>query len=894
MSEERRPNPEDLLSAVTKLENSGKRGRLRLFLGMCPGVGKTYSMLKAAREQVNRGVRVAVGVVETHGRRETEELLTGLHVIPRFETEYKGTKLTEMNLDAILRDRPTLVLVDELAHTNAPGSRHAKRYQDVEELLLNGINVYSTVNIQHIESRNDQVTQITTVQVRETVPDSFVEKADQIELVDLSPEELLKRLREGKVYLGDRADAAIKNFFKEEHLTALRELALRFTAEKVDQDLHSQMTIKGIEGPWNTNERLLVAVSHSPYSARLIRETRRKAYGLEAPWVALYVNTGTVLREDDQKMLQENLALARSLGAEVVTVAGTDIAASIHRICSEKNVTQIIMGRPDRRFFRDIIARGNLLDHLVRSTSKIDIHVVRAERKPRYTGFHIHWPAFYSPWTSYYNTAWFLLGVSFFCYALQPIVGYRALGSIFLLAVLVVASVASRGPILAASLGSAFIWNYFFIPPRFTFIISSYEDFMMVFSFFVVGIVGGLLTSRIRKQEIVLQNREQRTRILYELTQNLAEADATEEIQDELALAVDRQFGGACTIFFADIHGKIEWEKGYGKKLTENDVAVAQWAFENNKPAGWSTSTLSGSSILCLPMRGRKGVVGVLAFTPMKSKRDFSQEKEGFLDAVLTQAATAFERFRFSEAAENARVYEASETLHQTLLNSVSHELRTPITAIIGSSTALRDPSTANNANVREALTNELVRSAHRLDRVVENLLDLSRLQKGSMQLKQEWFDPSDLVMEAKENLTEDLGGRQIVVQQDDSLLIEGDYQLLLHCLVQLVMNAIKYSPDGTRIEVDLIRDSSRNRILVRDEGRGIPEGMEKQIFERFFRLPGTPAGGLGLGLTIVKSIVELHGGRVSARNRSDRQGAIFEISLPLRQPPAALREAMV
>ncbi len=893
MSEDRRPNPEDLLHAVQKLENSGKRGRLRIFLGMCPGVGKTYSMLKAARESQARGGRVAIGVVETHGRKETEELVSGLEVFPRKSLSYKGTSLAEMDLDAILRERPSLVLVDELAHTNAPGSRHVKRYQDVAEILQAGISVYSTMNIQHIESRNDQVAQITGIQVRETVPDSFLETADQIELVDLAPAELLRRLSEGKVYLGDRAQAAIQNFFKEEHLTALRELALRFTAEKVDQDLHSQMTIKGISGPWNTNERLLVAVSHSPYSARLIRETRRKAYSLEAPWVALYVNTGRTLSAEDEKMLQENLTLARSLDAEVVTVAGADIASAIQKVCQEKNVTQIVMGRPDRRFFRDLIARGTLLDQLVRSTSKIDVHVVRAERMPRYTGFHLRWPEFHSSWQSYYNTFWFLLAISFGCYGLLPLAGYRALGSVFLLAILVVASLASRGPILFAALFCSFVWNFFFIPPTFTFAISAPEDVMMMISFFVVGVVGGLLTSRIRKQEIILQNREQRTRLLYELSQSLAEAKDVGEIQEVLASVVDRQFGGTCTIFLVGKSGKIDWPQPYGKRLDEKELAVAQWAFENNKPAGWSTQTLSGAKSLCLPMRGRQGVVGILSFLPMRSNRDFSIEKENFLETVLSQGAIAFERFRFSEAAENARVYEASEVLHQTLLNSVSHELRTPITAIIGSSTALKDKVTVNDSRAREALTDELVRSALRLDRVVENLLDLTRLQKGSLQLKKEWFDATEIFSETQEHLREELAGRTLVLSRDDSVLLEADFHLLSHAIQQLVLNAIKYSDSGSKIEVAILRDNHQAKILVKDEGHGIPPGMEKKVFEKFFRVPGTPAGGLGLGLSIVGNVVELHGGAISARNRTDRSGAIFEVRLPWKPAPAALREAL-
>lgn len=887
---DRRPNPEDLLEAVKKQEGSG--GRLRIFLGMCPGVGKTYSMLKAAAEQKKRGLRVLVGVVETHGRKETEELVAGLDVLPRRSIEYRGTQLQEMDLDGVLRERPSLVLVDELAHTNAPGSRHQKRYQDVEEILRAGIDVYTTVNIQHIESRNDQVAQITGVQVRETVPDSVIEGADQVELVDLSTDELLRRLKEGKIYLGERAEAAIRNFFQEEHLTALRELALRFTAEKVDQDLHDQMTIKGIAGPWNTNERLLVAVSHSPYSARLIRATRRMAYGLEAPWVALYVNTGANLTAEDEKTLQENLALARSLGAEVVTVAGPNVVSSMQRVCAEKNVTQIVMGRPDKRFL-DFFTRGTLLDQLVRTTSNIDVHVIRAERKPRYTGFHLKWPASRSSWQAYYNTFWLLLGVSFFCYGALPYLGYQALGSVFLLSILLVSAFAGRGPILFSAILSALVWNFVFIPPTFTFAISASEDLMMVFSFFVTAIVGGLLTSRIRRQEVILQNREQRTRLLYELAQSLAEAKSIEDIKETLASVVDRQFGGNCTVFFAGKNSRIDWESGFGKKMEEKDIAVAQWAYENNRPAGWSTQTLSGASSLCVPMRGRQGVVGILSFVPMKSNRDFSVEKENFLETVLSQAAIAYERFLFTEAAENSRVYEASEILHQTLLNSVSHELRTPITALIGSATALRDPATVSNENSRNALTGELIRSAHRLDRVVENLLDLSRLQNTGLQLKKEWFDLSDLFEEAKVNLADELGQRRLELVTDENAVIEGDFRLLSHALNQLILNAAKYSPDGSRIEVDILKDNISARLLVKDEGKGVPEGEEKKIFDRFYRMAGSPAGGLGLGLAIVSAIAELHGGKATARSRREGSGAVFEISLPRKPMPAALREAL-
>lgn len=884
--------PEDILRVIDKDLAHAHRGRLRVFIGMCPGVGKTYAMLKAAKEQIQRGVRVAAGVIETHGRKETEELLTGLHVFSKKEFDHKGTKLVEMDLDAILDEKPGLVLVDELAHSNAPGARHSKRYQDVEELLEAGIDVYTTVNIQHVESRNDQVAQITGIRVRETVPDVFLENATQIELVDLSPEELLKRLKEGKVYLGERAEAAEKGFFREEQLTALRELALRFTAEKVDQDLNDQMILKGIDGPWNTNERLLVAVSHSPYSARLIRAARRMAYGLEAPWVALHVNTGELLNDEDQETLRKNITLARELGAEIVTISDSSVSHAIQKICSEKNVTQIVMGRPDRRFFSDLFSRGTLLDRLVRETSNFDVHVIRAERKPRFRGFHFS----ISPSTgfyAYYNTAWFLGGVSLIGYAALPYIGYRAIGPYYLLAILAVSTIASRGPIFFAAVVAAVAWDFFFIPPRFTFAISSFEDAMMVLSFFVTAIVGGLLTSRIKRQEQALESREERSRLLYEFVQRLAEAKSLEQIQIVVTSTVDRLFGGNCSIFMIDSARNANWDKPFGKPLAEKDLAVARWSFENGKPAGWSTATLSGSKSLCMPMRGNSGVVGVLSFLPKENQRELSTEKESFLETILSQFSIAFERFQFREAAQSAKLYEASETLHQTLLNSVSHELRTPITALIGTASALNDEKTFNDPAARVALTGELVSSAHRLDRVVENLLDLSRLQKGTLQLKREWFDAADLLSSVKATLRQEFADRSIHICRDDGLLLEGDFQLLSHALNQLILNAIKYSKPEAKIEIEFSKNGDTGTISVRDEGSGIPEGSEHQIFDKFYRLPGTPAGGMGLGLTIASNIIRLHGGSIVAKNRTDTNGAIFVIELPLREPPAQLHEAL-
>ena len=891
MAPSNRRNPDELLEALNR-KSSNEKGKLRVFLGMCPGVGKTFSMLEAAKQQVARGVKVVIGVVETHGRKETEELLSGFNILPKKEIIYKDTSLYEMDLDRIIAEKPSLVLVDELAHTNAPNSRHKKRFQDVQELLSLGIDVYTTVNIQHIESRNDQVAQITGVLVRETVPDSLLELADQIEVVDLSPSELLQRLDEGKVYLGDRAAKALEGFFKEEYLLALRELSLRFVAEKVDQDLNDHMTIKGIEGPWNTNERLLVAISYSPYSMRLIRTTRRMAYSLEAPWIALYVNTGVKLTKDDEETLQRNITLARDLGAEVITILDNDVASAIQKISQDRNVTQIVMGRPDRRFLKDFFSQGTLLDKLVRDTSKVDVHVIRAERKPLYRGLALKWPDFKSGFFSYYNTAWFMFAVSLVCRGLLEVVGYRALGSILLLAILTVASFSSGGPTFFAALFSAIVWNFFFIPPTWTFSISSPEDFMMVVSFFVAALVGGLLTTQIRRKESALEIRESETRLLYELVKNLSEAKDEVQVAKTLSDTIHRQFGANCGVILSRDR-KLNFEKIVGKKLSEKELAVAQWAFENGKQAGWSTQTLSAAECLCLPMKGNTGVVGVVTYFSKGGSKNLPVETENFLETIISQTAIALERLQFRGAAEETKLYEASEKLHQPLLNSVSHELRTPITALIGTASALEDEKTLQDAHARKGLIKEMVSSARRLDRVVENLLDVSRLEKGTLHIKKEWFELTDLFRRSQSDLQPELDGRPLILHGDTSILFEGDFQLLEHAISQLILNSIKYGSANTKIEIHIELLGSKIILKVRDQGPGIPEGQELQLFEKFYRAPGTPPGGIGLGLSIVKNIVELHGGKVFARNRGDIQGAEFQVELPYKSPPADLQEAI-
>ncbi|NBX76467.1 MAG: sensor histidine kinase KdpD [Proteobacteria bacterium] len=886
MSDPIRPNPDDLLGGIKKLAEKSSRGHLRVFFGMCPGVGKTYSMLRAAKERLHEGEDIVVGIVETHGRSETAQMLEGFEQIPRKNIQYRDTKLQEMDIDAILERKPKLVLIDELAHSNAPGSRHNKRYQDVEEILANGIDVYTTLNVQHIESRSDLVYQITEVAVQEKVPDSMLELADQIELIDISPEVLLRRLREGKVYLGERAERAAENFFKIENIIALRELALRFTAEKVDEQLRSQMVMKQISNVWNTNERLLVAVSHSPYSARLIRAARRMAYNLEAPWIAIYVDTGEELNEEDQKRLRKNLNLAKDLGAEIVHTRERSVVDALKRVAHEKNVTQIVIGRPDKRFIRDFLAQGTILEQLVQETSEIDIHVIRQERKPRLKRFQLHMLKLETGFFPYWYVLWFLIAVSFGSYALLPWIGYRAIGFIFLLAVLFVGSIAAFGPILFAAVFSAMSWNYFFIPPQFTVAIKEPEDVMNFLALFVVAFVSGYLAFRIKKQEQDLTKRARRSSVLYEFSRRLSEAKSIQEIASRASEGIAQVFGFDSVVLMKKAPGLLSDRPANvsSKTVEAKEFAVATWSLQNRKRAGWGTETLSSSRCLSVPLEGRSGMIGILLLWPLKGSQ-LTLEQENLLETFASNLAIGIEREIFEKKAKDAEVLESSEHLHQALLSSVSHELRTPLTAIIGNATALKNKNISEDTSRRDIIVNDLIESTERLNRVVENLLDMTRISSGALKVRDGLFEVGDFVDSTIQRASAIVKKHRLErMGSSEGMIVRGDDRLLEHVLFNLLENAAAYSPQGSLIQVLLEKTDSEAVFSVIDEGQGLNEGELEKIFERFYRVAGTPTGGTGLGLSIAKSLVEAQHGKISASNRHDRSGCIFRVSLPLAE----------
>lgn len=875
-----RLNPDELLSALREPEGSF----LRLFLGMSAGVGKTYAMLKAAHQKKREGRDIVVGLVETHGRAETAALLEGLEVLPRRTLSYKGTTVEELDLDAIIKRKPEIVIVDELAHTNAPGSRHKKRFQDVLELLDHGIEVYTALNVQHLESRKESVEAITQVVIRETVPDSLLERANQVELIDIAPRELLKRLKEGKVYLGDKAERAAQNFFKEDHLTALREIALRLTAERVDHDLQRFSQTSRARSLWQTNERLMVAVSHSPYSEKLIRTTRRIAYNLEAPWIAIHIDNGVQLNTEDQAQLTKNLNLATELKAEVITTTDTDVVEALKRVARQKNVKQILVGRPTRRWFKDLIEGGSLLDRLVRESLEVDVHVVSQEgriyepppsirtRKINFLSKPIH----------YWYTLWFMFGVAFMAAVLNPLIGYQSIGFLFLLAVLVVGSIGAFGTVLFAASLSVLTWVFFFIPPIFTFQISVPADLALTVSFFVAAVLMGYLSHRIRSHESLIREREERTTVLYEILKDMTSSDSKDRFLPKVCERVGRLLGANCAVILASEDSSLIYDsnKLYSIELDEKSKATAGWAFKSNKVAGWSTDTLGESRELYVPMQGRSSMVGVFVFRPKSTKR-LNGEQELLLFSVAKQLGITLERYFIEKRLEASRRLEESERLHQTLLNSISHEMRTPLTAILGAAHALEDDKAITDTSFVKAAALQLSHASERLNRVIGNLLDMSRLDSGVLQLKLEWEDPGDLIRSVVSKNSKILSEHRLEIELGPDLpLLKIDAPLLEHAISNLLVNAAAYSPKGTVIKLKTEISATAFILTVDDQGPGIPVPERPKIFDKFYRIPGTAAGGTGLGLSIVKSIIEIHGGTVAIAD--SEMGTRFKIELPL------------
>jgi len=885
VTERDRPNPDALLAALQRDEARQERGRLKVFLGMCAGVGKTYAMLEAARREFAAGGDVVIGYLETHGRKETDALAEGLPALPRRVRAYRGIQLSEFDLDAALARRPKLILVDEFAHSNAPESRHPKRYQDVLELLDAGIDVFTTLNIQHIESRAEAVSQITGVTIYETVPDTALSDAE-FELVDLPPDDLRARLAAGKVYLPERVATAQDNFFRTGNLSALRELALRFAAEHVSEDVLAARRAHGAGAPWKSGQRLLVAVSASPTSASLVRWTRRLAGELHASWIAVYVEPTRALSNEDQTRLAKHLALARELGAELITTTDDDVVRGLLRIAREQNATQIVIGKPAGWRMIELFHGGSVLNRLIRETGNIDVHVVRAEGE-RVSSRPLQPDNLWKiDFRVYAWVAGIVAAVTGLNAVLDQFIGIYALALTYLLAVVVLALFTGRGPVFFAATLSAMLWNFFFLPPRFTFYIKNFQDGMMFAMYFVVALVLGQLTARIRKQQTAERQREQRATALYLLTRELAESLDLAQLLAVVIQQVGKTFGADVALSLPDPSeaGPVTAYFANSWALSDKEQTVAAWAFQHRQAAGRGTDNLPASEGLHLPLVAATRATGVLSLR-FHDATPLAPAQRDLLEAFIRQIALVFDRERLREAETQTKLLAESERMGTMLLNSVSHELRTPLAAISSVASGLRSAGELNAA--QQSLTAELEEATRRLNRLVQNLLDLSRLEAGHLRTNPDWHDLRDLVNAALQNLGRSLSWHQFKMDIPNDLPpVKLDAVLTEQILVNLLGNAAAHTPPGTTVEFQARAEADRLVLRVADNGPGLPAGDPKRLFDRFQRGPGAAAGGTGIGLSLVKGFAEAQGGGVAAENRAGG-GAMFTVNLPLaRLPP--------
>lgn len=881
MTQDDRPDPEALLHVIKLQEEKSKGGKLKIFFGMSAGVGKTYAMLEDAQQRKAEGIDIVIGIINTHGRKETDALTVGLPIIPEISINYKGSTFTELDIDAILQQHPQVVLIDELAHTNVPGSRHPKRWQDVVEILEAGIDVYTTVNVQHIESRKDVVEEITGIPIRETVPDIILERASQIELVDITPTELLRRLKEGKVYLGPQSEIAARNFFQVDRLTALREIALRITAEKVDHDLHGLLPSKEKSGLWKTSERLMVAVSHSPHSQRLIRTARRYAFILDAPWIALHVDNGRKLSEKDNEQLVKNLSLARELGAEIVSATDIDVGKALQRIAKQKNVTQIILGRsPKKPFFQNIFGGTSLIDLLNREASDIDVHIIRQDdsstQSPPVKLFSFE---FTSRPSDYWWITVFTLAIGGICDLISPFFNYHVIGFVFLLSILVFSLFASGGPLMVSALLFSIIWGFFFIPPSGASAFADLEIALFI-SFFGAAFVLSVLTERVKERERLLRYHEDRTMILYEIVREIATAPFSKELFDSICNRLNTLLNGKAEILLKDPDNGLIIDSVTDLIKDEKEKAVAKWVFENSKMAGWSTDTLSSVKNLYIPLKGYKEVVGVLLFQPTPL-RALQPEEINLLQTICQEMANYVERTFGEEKDRRAEYLSQVEKIQHTILNSISLEFRNPLYSIKGAARELKNPELTKNVALHSRKIQQIEESSNNLGRIIDNVLAISRLSSGFLKIKKELHDIRSLIDACLINLQKNLEKHIVKVEVEENLpRIYFDFSLMELLLCNLLINAAEYSPAGKIILICSKHANHSVLLSVADEGKGIPPESMHLVFQKFYRVPGTDSTGMGLGLAIVKTIADMHDAKIEAQNRPDG-GIEISIYLP-------------
>jgi two-component system sensor histidine kinase KdpD len=887
-----RPDPDALLAHVQAEEAKQTRGKLKIFFGAAPGVGKTYAMLEAGRKEGKAGADVVVGYIEPHVRPDTQALILGLDLLPRRQVEYRGATLLEFDLEAALARRPQLLIVDELAHTNAPGMTHTKRWQDVEEILTAGINVYTTLNVQHLESLNDVVAQITGVTVRETIPDSVFEAADEVELVDLAPDDLLERLREGKVYIPHQAERAIENFFRKGNLIALRELALRRTAERVSAQVEDYRRTHAIRETWPVGERLLVCVGPSPMSSRLVRATRRIAASLKAPWLAVHVETPGDLRmtQTDRNRLAQNMRLAEQLGAETVTLGGSSLVEEVVAYARSRNVTKIIVGKSLQPRWKELLL-GSFVYDLTRRCGDIDVYVISGDAEESTA------PAERRPPPPRPGGYLWALGIVVLCTGVGWLMFNQRVAlvnivMVYLLGVVAVSLWLGQGPSILASFLSVAAFDFFFVPPLLTFAVEDTQYLLTFAVMLVTGLTISTLTARVRLQAEAARRREHRTAALYLLSRDLAAVESVAEIVQAVVRHASSAFDAQVAVLLPDGSKRLEVYPvlAGGFAPAEKDRGVAQWAYDHGQKAGQGTSTLPGADAHYLPLAVSGAAVGVLGVRTTGSDRHLEPDQEHLLEAFAGQAAVALERAKLSSESEQVRLQVERERLRNSLLSAVSHDLRTPLAAIAGASSTLLDGGSSLDPNSRQELLQSISDEVESLNQLVGNLLDMTRLEAGALTVHREWHSLEEIVGVVLNRLGPHLAGRPVTTRLPPDLpLVFVDATLLQQVLINLLENAHRYSPPGAAIDIAASVTGKALTVEVADHGPGLAPGDEERVFEKFYRTAQHHTrSGVGLGLSICRGIVELHGGRIWAENQNG--GAVFRFSLPLEGRPPEVR----
>ena len=901
---DQRPDPDALLEKVQLAENRRRRGRLKIFFGASAGVGKTFGMLLAARERRAEGLDVVAGYVETHKRAETEQLLEGLEILPQRLVEYQGTQVREFDLDAALKRHPALILVDELAHTNVAGSRHPKRWQDVEELLDAGIDVYTAINVQHIESLNDVVSQITGIPVWETVPDAVLAEANEIELIDLPPDELLQRLKEGKVYLPQQAERAAQNFFRKGNLIALRELALRRTADRVDAQMRDYREDHAIQNVWQVKERMLVCIGPEGTAENLVRAAYRLAQSQKAEWIVVYVETAKLQRlsREQRDTVLRTLKLAEELGAETVTLYGHQLADEVISYARNCNATRIVLGKPTLSGWKRWLM-GSLVDTIVRQARDIDIHVVGKEsdflsktrenpyfsRSRLYLGLASEDQGKMFKWRSGYPWAVIATAIcTFIARLMYDHFDQANLIMVYLLGVVVVAARYGRGPSVLSSFLSVVLFDFFFVPPKFSFAVSDTQYLVTFAVMLMVALVISSMTASIHHQVKIAGHRERRIASLYAMSRELTATRGEENVVRTAVKHLADVFESQAVVLLPNEAGRIVYpgNEGIAQSCHGSDLSIAQWVYDHEHMAGQGTDTLPGGEVVYLPLKAAS-MIGVLALLPLNPVRLALPEQQRLLDAFVSQIALALERVRLATEAHNTQIKMETEQLRNSLLSAISHDLRTPLAAIVGASSSLVRDGERLDAHARHELSQAIYDEAMRMAGLANNLLDMARLQAGAVVLNRQWQPLEEVVGGALAALKSRLANHPVTIKLPHDLpLVEIDSLLIERVFVNLLENAVKYTPPGTPLEISAVTEAGEMVVNVSDQGPGIPPGEQQRIFEKFHRIDHEGnQGGAGLGLAICRSIVETHGGRIWADN-VPTGGAAFHFVLPLTDSP--------